>query len=62
MARFLIDANLPQRLALWHSDEFEQVTDHDDAWPDSEVWNYARAHNLTIVTKEIGRASCRERV
>lgn len=52
MARFLIDANLPNRFALWRSSDFELVAEHDDAWPDSRVWEYARTNNLTIVTKD----------
>ncbi len=52
MARFLIDANLPNRLALWRNPDFELVANHDDAWPDAVVWEYARIHNLTIVTKD----------
>lgn len=52
MARFLIDANLPNRLALWRSPDFELVGDHDEAWPDAVVWDYARVNNLTIVTKD----------
>jgi predicted nuclease of predicted toxin-antitoxin system len=52
LARFLIDANLPNRLALWNTAEFELVADHDDSWPDSVVWEYARNNNLTIVTKD----------
>lgn len=52
MARFLIDANLPNRFALWRSPDFELVADHDDTWPDSTVWEYARANDLTIVTKD----------
>lgn len=52
MARFLIDANLPNRFALWHSQDFELVADHDDTWPDASVWEYARANDLSIVTKD----------
>lgn len=59
MARYLIDANLPQRLALWRSADFELVADHDEAWPDSVVWEYAREHDLVIVTKD---ADFRDRI
>lgn len=52
MARFLIDANLPSRLVLWDSPDFELVANHGDDWPDSKVWDYARQHQLTIVTKD----------
>lgn len=52
MARFLIDANLPRRLSIWMSEEFEWVVDHDDTWTDSQVWEYARENDLIIVTKD----------
>ncbi|HQV24068.1 MAG TPA: DUF5615 family PIN-like protein [Agitococcus sp.] len=52
MARFLIDANLPNRLSLWNHSDFELVANHDDSWPDSMVWDYARVNALTIVTKD----------
>jgi predicted nuclease of predicted toxin-antitoxin system len=52
MARFLIDANLPYRFALWQGLEYTHVFDLDDTWPDSEIWRYAKAEGLTIVTKD----------
>ena len=51
-ARFLIDANLPYRFSVWRGTGFEHVFDHDDTWSDKEIWEYARTHNLTIVTKD----------
>jgi predicted nuclease of predicted toxin-antitoxin system len=50
--RFLIDANLPYRFELWRGDAYQHVFDLDDTWPDSEIWQYARAHDLVIVTKD----------
>lgn len=50
--RFLIDANLPYRLELWRGEAYQHVFDLDDAWPDSEIWQYARTHDLVIVTKD----------
>jgi predicted nuclease of predicted toxin-antitoxin system len=52
MARYLVDANLPRRLALWQGPDFDWVADHDDTWPDSKVWEYARQRDLIIVTKD----------
>ena len=42
MRGFLIDANLPYRFNLWHGEGYEHVFDHDDAWSDTQIWNYAR--------------------
>ena len=52
MTRFLIDANLPYRFELWRGAEYQHVFDLNDAWPDSEIWQYARLHNMAIVTKD----------
>ncbi len=50
--RFLIDANLPYRFELWRDERFQHVFDLGDTWPDSEIWQYARAHDLVIVSKD----------
>ncbi|CAN5334724.1 hypothetical protein BH20ACI1_BH20ACI1_03450 [soil metagenome] len=52
MKKYLIDANLPSKIKIWQSEEFEFVTNINDEWSDSEIWNYAKANNLTIVTKD----------
>ena len=52
MAAFLIDANLPRKLSLWEGAGFEWVVDHDAAWTDSTVWEYARRRDLIIVSKD----------
>ena len=52
MPRFLIDTNLPRRLAIWNNPDFDWVADHDDTWSDSQVWEYARQNDLIIVTKD----------
>lgn len=52
MTRYLVDANLSSRISVWRSDHFEFVADLNDEWTDTEVWNYARSHNLTILTKD----------
>lgn len=50
-AKYLIDVNLPRKLALWHGDGFEFVADMDSTWSDQKIWDYAAAKKLTIVTK-----------
>jgi predicted nuclease of predicted toxin-antitoxin system len=52
MAKFLIDANLPYRFSLWHGPDYIHVFDLNDQWSDWEIWDYAKLHNLIIVTKD----------
>ncbi|MCC7524337.1 MAG: DUF5615 family PIN-like protein [Chitinophagaceae bacterium] len=52
MAKFLIDANLPYRFSPWHNKKFIHLFDINDSLSDSEVWEYAKTNNLTIVTKD----------
>lgn len=52
MARFLIDVNMPPRLALWSTDEFVFMHALGPTWSDREIWDHALAHGLAIVTKD----------
>jgi predicted nuclease of predicted toxin-antitoxin system len=51
MARYLIDANLPRYLAVWGSG-CEFVANLDPSMADRDIWSYAAAHGLTIVSKD----------
>lgn len=53
MLKFLIDVNLPLHLSIWNSQEFCHQKDINDEWKDSQIWQYAKDHNLTIITKDI---------
>jgi predicted nuclease of predicted toxin-antitoxin system len=52
MARFLIDANLPYRFALWHGENYRHVYDLGYNMPDAAIWQYAKQHNLIIVSRD----------
>jgi predicted nuclease of predicted toxin-antitoxin system len=52
MRRFLIDANLPLRVQAWQKEAFWFVAEIDEEWSDTEIWEYARKNNHTIVTKD----------
>jgi len=52
MSKFLIDVNLPRRIDTWRGVDFEFIVDINDEWTDTEIWEYARLHNLTIVSKD----------
>lgn len=52
MSKYLIDANLPRRVAVWSGNDFEFVTDINDEWTDSQIWEYGKLNDITIVTKD----------
>ncbi|MDO8294495.1 MAG: DUF5615 family PIN-like protein [Gallionella sp.] len=52
MPKFLIDANLPYRFALWQGEDFAHVFDIGDDLPDSAIWQYAEQNDLIIVSKD----------
>lgn len=49
---YLIDANLPFRVPVWHTDAAAFVVKINAKWDDEEIWNYAKANGLIIVTKD----------
>ncbi|HEV7642357.1 MAG TPA: DUF5615 family PIN-like protein [Pyrinomonadaceae bacterium] len=52
MSKFLVDANLPFKIKVWRSDNFEFVVLINDEWTDDEVWGYARENGFIIITKD----------
>jgi len=52
MNKYLIDANLPGKIRVWQTEDFEFVSEINDEWTDSEIWDYAKQNNLTIVSKD----------
>ena len=52
MANYLIDVNLPRYFSLWAGDDYTFVLNMDPTWKDSEIWNHAKMHNFTIVSKD----------
>lgn len=52
MPKYLVDVNLPYRFSLWKDDDYLHQTDIDDEWTDSQIWDYAKDNNLTIITKD----------
>jgi predicted nuclease of predicted toxin-antitoxin system len=52
VARYLIDANLPRWFSLWSGGDCEFVHDLGADWSDTEIWDYAAANALTIVSKD----------
>ena len=52
MPRMLIDVNLPYRFALWTGDDYLHMRDLGETWTDSQIWQYAREHDMVIVSKD----------
>ena len=52
MKGFLFDENLPINIRFSPSLPVEHVTDLGASVSDTEVWEYARRHDLVIVTKD----------
>ena len=52
LLRFLIDANLPYRFAIWHGKNFTHVFDLGEEWTDAQIWSYAVENDLVIVSKD----------
>ncbi|MEI6817725.1 MAG: DUF5615 family PIN-like protein [Bacteroidota bacterium] len=52
MKKFLVDVNLPYYFSLWNHDEYVHQMDLGDDWDDERIWNYAKANNLTIISKD----------
>ena len=50
--KYLVDANLPYYFSIWKTNEYIHVFDLNDSWSDKEIWNYAKVHNLTIISKD----------
>ena len=52
MPKYIIDANLPYYFSLWRDEAHVHVIDLNPHMKDSEIWQYAKENNLTIITKD----------
>lgn len=52
MTKYLLDVNMPNYFGEWRSPVFQHVVEIDRRWSDSNIWEYARANELTILTKD----------
>jgi predicted nuclease of predicted toxin-antitoxin system len=52
MIKFIVDANLPYFFNLWNNKNYIHLFDINDRWTDSQLWNYSKRNNLTIITKD----------
>ena len=52
MPKYLIDVNLPYRFTLWNGVDYMHQFDLGDEWSDEQIWDYAKNHGLTIISKD----------
>ena len=52
MNGFLFDENLPRNVKFTPSLPVTHVTELGDSLSDTEIWEYAKNHDLIIVTKD----------
>lgn len=52
MPKFLIDVNLPYYFGLWNDADYVHQVDIDAEMKDKDIWEYAKARDLTIITKD----------
>lgn len=51
-AKFIIDSNLPYYFGMWNSEDFIHQNDIDPKANDGQIWNYAKRHDLVVITKD----------
>ena len=52
MHKFVIDVNLPKGVSPFSDEACVHVSEIDNRLPDNEIWNFAKKHAYTIVTKD----------
>ena len=52
MPRYLVHVNLPRFFSQWNRDDFVHQHDLDPILHDAKIWDYAKHHDLTIITKD----------
>lgn len=53
MPIYILDENMPSTVPLWLNEDFVHVLKISDNFSDNDIWNYALAHNLIIITKDV---------
>lgn len=52
MPKYIVDANLPYYFSLWRDEAYVHIIDINPQMKDSEIWQYAKQYNVTIITKD----------
>lgn len=43
---------MPYRVSLWATSAYLHVRDLNEEWTDTQIWEYAKGQQLTIITKD----------
>ncbi len=50
---YILDENMPSTVPLWLNEDFIHVLNISDNFSDNDIWNYALANDLIIITKDV---------
>ena len=50
---YILDENIPSTVPLWRNESFIHVLEISNRFSDGDIWEYAIANNLIIVTKDV---------
>lgn len=53
MPVYILDENLPSTVPIWNDEKFIHVLDISNKFSDGDIWNYAVANKLIIITKDV---------
>jgi predicted nuclease of predicted toxin-antitoxin system len=55
--KILVDVNLPFHFSHWNQKEYLHQREINPKNSDNAIWEYAKVHNLTIITKDVDFAN-----
>ena len=50
---YILDENMPSTVPLWLNQKFIHVLDISNKFSDGDIWEYAIANSLTIITNDV---------
>jgi predicted nuclease of predicted toxin-antitoxin system len=50
--KFLVDVNLPKKFSYFNNENFLHIVDVNPCMTDKDIWNYALANNLVLLSKD----------
>ncbi|MEO8414780.1 MAG: DUF5615 family PIN-like protein [Ginsengibacter sp.] len=50
---YILDENMPSTVPIWSDEKFIHVLNISNKFSDGDIWEYAIANNLIIITKDV---------